>query len=226
MKSSLWPFICLGLSTAAANAVTLTLTNAIGGVSNGTVFTVGLAATQPQPGNNWPANEPPAAAIDGSFGFAGSTKYLNFFQTNTGIIVTPDASSSNLAVDTLTFWTANDAVGRDPTSYILYGSTAVLSTSTPGTTYPIGSMVQIGSGTLSFTDTRLSGPTSEVNFVNDTAYASYLLVFPTVKSAIYDGTNNSMQVGEIIFDGHVVPEPGSAVLALAGAAVLYRRRRN
>jgi hypothetical protein len=203
------------------------MTNAIGGVSNGTVFTVGTVGTQPQPGNNWPAAEPPAAAIDGIFGnVAGSTKYLNFFQTNTGIIVTPNASSSNLAVDTLTFWTANDTVGRDPTSFILYGSTAVLSTSTPGTTYNISSLVQIGSGALSLTDVRLSGPTSEVNFVNDKAYASYLLVFPTVKFQGYDGTNNSMQIGEVIFDGHTaIPEPGSVALLLVGAAALSRRRR-
>jgi hypothetical protein len=129
-------------------------------------------------------------------------------------------------VDTLTFWTANDTVGRDPTSYILYGSTVPLSVSTPGTTYAIPPLVVIGSGALSLTDSRLSGPTSEVNFVNDTAYASYLLIFPTVKFQGYDGTNNSMQIGEIIFDGHpAIPEPGSALLLMAGAGVLARRRR-
>ncbi len=225
MKATSLVFCCLALSSSLAGAATFTMTNAIGGVSNGTVFTVGAVGTT-QPGNNWPGAEPPSAAVDGSFGAAGTTKYLNFFQTNTGIIVTPNASSSNLAVDTLTFWTANDAVGRDPTSYILYGSNTVLSTSTVGTTYPIASMTVIGSGQLSLTDTRLSGPTSEVNFVNDAAYASYLIVFPTVKFQGYDGTNNSMQIGEIVFDGHLaVPEPGSGLLLLAGLVPLARRRR-
>ncbi|HEX2748166.1 MAG TPA: hypothetical protein VHM91_09235 [Verrucomicrobiales bacterium] len=228
MKALSLTFCCLALYSSFAGAATLTMTNAIGGVSNGTSFTVGTIGTQPQPGNNWPSAEPPGAAIDGIFGnVPGSTKYLNFFQTNTGLIVTPNASSSNLAIDTLTFWTANDTVGRDPTSFILYGSTTVLSTSTPGTAYPIASLTVIGSGALSLTDTRLSGPTSEVNFVNDKAYASYLLVFPTVKFQGYDGTNNSMQIGEIIFDGHLaIPEPGSAMLLLAGLVPLARRRRS
>jgi hypothetical protein len=222
MKPSLLSALLLAFLAPGAAAVTMTMTNAIGGVSDGTNFTVGTAGTQPQPGNNWPANEPPSAAIDNLV----ATKYLNFFQLNTGLIVTPDVSSAPLAVDTLTFFTANDAIGRDPTSYILYGSTVALSTSAPGTTYSIGSLVEIGSGILSFPDTRLTGPTSEVNFINETAYASYLLVFPTVKSLIYDGTNNSMQVADVVFDGHTpIPEPGSALLlALTGAAVLRRRR--
>jgi hypothetical protein len=59
-------------------------------------------------------------------------------------------------------------------------------------------------------------------FANTTAYASYVLTFPTVRNS---ATANSMQVGEITFDG-VVPEPGTTALT-GGVALLglVRRRR-
>jgi hypothetical protein len=230
MNRILFSAITLCLSAATTQAVTMTMTNALGGVSGGGSFTIGQAGFA-QPANNWPDNEHPGLAIDGLMG-VGGTKYLNFNQTNTGLIVTPDPGSAGLALDGLSFWTANDSPGRDPTSYEVYGSTTTLSDSTPNTVYPIGSMILLGSGPLSLpgsfpgTDGRDSGPVSPISFTNETAYASYLIVFPTVKSAGYDAENNSMQIGEIIFNGHTpIPEPGVTLLALAGVAGLVRPRR-
>jgi hypothetical protein len=225
MKKLLLATLSFCLSAVCAHAVTMTMTNALGGQSNGTNFLIGQAGTA-QPGNNWPGGEIPGMAIDGLFG-PGGTKYLNFGQTNTGLIVTPDVGSAGLALDGMSFYTANDTIGRDPTSYLVYGSTTALSDGTPGASYAISSLVLLGSGVVTLTDTRDFGPDAPVSWSNETAYASYLVVFPTVKSPIYDGGNNSMQIGEILFNGHTpIPEPGTALLGLAaGAVVLSRRRR-
>ena len=225
MKKLLLSTFALCACASVAHAAVMTMTNALGGVSGAGNFTIGTAGFG-QPANNWPGGEHPGLAIDGSFG-PGGTKYLNFNQTNTGLIVTPDGGSAAFALDGLSFWTANDSPGRDATSYQVWGSLTTLSDSTPGTNYSLGSMTLISSGALALPDTRDVGPTSPVSFSNETAYASYLIVFPTVKSPGYDPENNSMQIGEILFNGHTpIPEPGSALLAAAaGLMVLVRRRR-
>lgn len=224
MIKKLLTTLTLCLTTAVAPAAVMTMTNALGGVSGGGNFTIGTAGFS-QPANNWPGGEHPGLAIDGSFG-PGGTKYLNFNQTNTGLIVTPDGGSAAFALDGLSFWTANDSPGRDATSYQVWGSTTTLSNSTPGTAYSLGAMTLLSSGPLSLSNNRNSGPESPVSFSNETAYASYLIVFPTVKSPGYDPENNSMQIGEILFNGHTpIPEPGSAVLLACGIAGLLRRRR-
>jgi hypothetical protein len=88
----------------------------------------------------------------------------------------------------------------------------------------------------------LADNSSSVNFDNDAAFSSYLVVFPTLKDA---GSANSMQVADVqlfdaagtgIFapgdtilgvqvDGALVPEPSTGLLALVGLAGLLRRRR-
>lgn len=223
MQTKLKTILLLGLSAVGAQAATMTMTNALGGVSNGTNFSIGTVGFG-QPVNNWPGGENPGLAIDGLFG-PGGTKYLNFDQVNTGLIVTPDAGSAAFALDGLSFYTANDTVGRDPTSYQVWGSATTLSDSTPGTNYALAGMTLLSSGLLTLSNTRDFGPDSPVSFTNETAYASYLIVFPTVKSPGYDPDNNSMQIGEILFNGHAVPEPGSTVLLAAGLCLLGRRRR-
>ena len=220
--------LSLILSTSVSQAVPMTMTNALGGVSSGGNFTIGavwsgVAVAQE---NTWPASESPAKAIDGSFGTGGS-KYLNFNQINTGIIVTPVAGSAALALDGLSFYTAEGVLGRDPSSYQVYGSTTVLANSTPATLYPLAGMTLLSSGSLNLPDTRNTGPVAVLSFTNNTAYASYLIVFPTVKSSIYNvGSTNSMQIAEILFNGHIVVSTtadtgaGSLRAALATAASL------
>jgi hypothetical protein len=210
------------LSFAGAQAATMTMTNALGGVSNGTNFVIGTAGFA-QPANNWPNAESPNLAIDGLVG----TKYLNFNQLNTGLIVTPDVGSASMALDGLAFYTANDSPGRDATTYLVYGSPTTLSNSTPGTNYAIAGLTLLSSGPLSLSNARDSGPQSPVSWSNETSFASYLIVFPTVKSGGYDPENNSMQIAEITFNGHApVPEPTTGLLVgLLGAAGMMRRRR-
>jgi hypothetical protein len=183
--------------------------------------------------NNWPGGEPPSAAIDGA-----GQKYLNFGKENTGIVVTPTAGG---APTSLTYWAANDSPNRDPASFWLGGTNGDPIT---------GDYTFIAGGLLALPDTRNQGGTAElladnsssVNFDNDAAFSSYLVVFPTLKDA---GSANSMQVADVqlfdaagtgIFapgdtilgvqvDGALVPEPSTGLLALVGLAGLLRRRR-
>jgi len=143
----------------------------------------------PQPSaSSSPGNEQAFHGIDGNF----STKYLNFAKLNTGFIVTP--SSGDSVVRSISLATANDAIPRDPSSYILYGTNdAILSTD-----HSLGNSedwTEIASGDLSLPDSR-NTPGTVVNFPNARAYSSYRLVFPTVKDA---GSANSMQIAEVQF---------------------------
>ncbi|MHC4726596.1 MAG: DUF1349 domain-containing protein [Planctomycetota bacterium] len=134
---------------------------------------------------DWPGNEHPALAIDDDT----STKYLHFKgeEQPTGIKVTPSAKQ---VVTGITFTTANDAVERDPTSFELYGSNEGID----------GPYELIASGEIvDFNDPNTASPrftknATPITFDNDTAYAHYQILFPTVRDA---ASANSMQIAEI-----------------------------
>jgi uncharacterized protein (TIGR03382 family) len=204
----------LAALAASANAAVISMTNAIGGAVVGTNFVVGVAATAAGV-NNWPAGEPPAAAIDGNT----ATKYLNFAELNTGIIVTPASGSGPLRA--ITFTTANDSPNRDPLTFTIYGSAVALAGAGP---FNLSSMATLASGITGLaTDPGRFTAGAAQNVPNDTAFASYVVIFPTVRDT---ATANSMQVSEIAFDTTAIPEPSA--LGLGGLALLglLRRRRN
>lgn len=144
-----------------------------------------------------PDAEQVANAIDNT-----TSKYLNFGTDNdqnapfvgpVGLVVTPSAGST--VVTGLRFYTANDAVERDPVDYLLEGSN-------DGANF-----TQIASGALSLPDARNASaleldpttqPNQEVLFSNSAGYTSYKLTFQSVKN---NATANSMQIGEIEFLG-------------------------
>jgi len=177
----------------------------IGGILNDTDFVEGFASGAAG-GNNWPNAEPPEELIDGSYG-GGGAKYLNFFELNTGVIITP--ASGATVINRMTFWTANDAEPRDPSSYELYGTNKAIVKGGPGTSYPKNAFALISEGTLELPSERAAtptpigeapfttGPLQTVDFANTKSYTSYMLIFPTVKDA---ASANSMQVSEVAFE--------------------------
>lgn len=137
-------------------------------------------------GNNGdpPANEGVINAIDDT-----TQKYLNFKDLGSGFTVTPAVGPK--VVTALRFYTANDAIERDPASYLFEGSN-------DGTNY-----ITIASGSLDLPLGRNQGGlpldpvaqfTQTVQFPSSTAYATYRVTFPTLRNA---AAQNSMQIGEV-----------------------------
>lgn len=131
-----------------------------------------------------PVSEGVDKAIDGT-----TSKYLNFKDFGSGLIVTPLSGSS--AVVGLRIFTANDHPDRDPASYRLEGS------NDGGLTW-----TEIGTGGLDLPMGRNPAGQSvstaeyfqEVLIPNDDSYTSYRLTFPTLRDA---ATARGMQVGEV-----------------------------
>lgn len=202
----------------------------LGGRSDGTSFLVASAGTTPTNPNTYddnlyPPNESPDHVIDGV-----GQKYLNFAELNTGFLVTPSFGGAlNTVVTGITIWTANDAPERDPASYQLFGTNAPISGPGP---FLLTNFTLISAGPLIPPATRQPGGSSTllteasqtINFINTANYDSYLLLFPTVSN---EPAANSMQVGEVQFEGTVVPEPstlGLLGLSTIGLVALRRRR--
>ncbi len=196
----------------------------LGGMSDGTNFNIGIAGTAAGV-NNWPAAESPDHVIDGV-----GQKYLNFAKLNTGFIVTPSlGGADNTVVTSMTIWTSNDALERDPASFELYGTNVAVDTG--ATSFALSNFSLIASGPLTLPDLRQPGGAAALDpaasqtvfFLNSGDFDSYLVVFPTVKN---ETTANSMQVGEVQLTGTVVPEPSTlGLLGLATAGICAWRRR-
>lgn len=144
----------------------------------------------PSSNSSYPAGEAPSFAVDGTI-----AKYLNFGGPGSGIIVTPFFNAGSIA-DGLRLTTANDAEGRDPTSYELFGTndpilSADNSDGLGGENYTL-----ISSGALSLPSDR-DTVGDLVTFPNTDEYLSYKLVFPTNKG---DGL---FQIAEIELFGDV-----------------------
>lgn len=151
--------------------------------------------------------QPPYIALDG-YGATGESFY-NLFDNNTGskwcqgdwgegdkaenalwwVIF---KTSSPIAVSGYTFTTANDANGRDPKSWTLYGSN---SESVPGR--EDGSWVEIDSKTdQSFTTERFTDQHFDVGNSTGTAYKYFKVEITSVR----DG-GNMTQISEFKLDG-------------------------
>ena len=161
------------------------------------------------PDSNYPGAEAPGNILDGD----SNTKYLNFGGVNSGFIVTPAAGSSTVRGMEIT--TANDAPGRDPSSFRIYGTNDPIS-SADNSQGDAETWTLIDSGSLTLPEDRFTS-SGIIGIDNDTAYDTYKVVFDGL-----DG-DTLMQIGDFQF--HDVPEPSSAILTLLGALGLLRRRR-
>jgi hypothetical protein len=148
------------------------------------------------------------------------SKYLNFGEEKSGIIITN--AQGPVDVNYMRLTTANDAVERDPTSYVLYGTNDPIQSQSHSNGNGGENWTLISQGPLTLPDARFDGST--VVAVNSPAnYTSYKLIFPTVKNA---ATANSMQIADIQFSTQLIPEPSTlalVVLSLVCAAASRRR---
>jgi len=142
--------------------------------------------------NDWPAAETPPMAIDDNT----ATKYLHRKGGSqaTGFQVAPLVGSS--VVTGLTFTSANDDYGRDPTSFELYGSNA--SIDGPYTLIASGGIVDFSQATVW---PRYTKTTTPIEFANTVAYRYYQILFPTLRA----NNDGLMQIAEVEFLGTVAP---------------------
>jgi hypothetical protein len=203
----------------------------IGG--NSTTSTAGTANA-----GQYPAGEPPAAAIDGRYtnpygtGPTQGTKYLNFGTgggsgvstitkgVGAGYFVTPALGPS--IVTHVQIATANDSPARDPLTISLEGSNATGAALEQGSSWtPIQSSIDLGIGTDP--GRYILSPLIALNPVPTTQYTSYRVLVQTQR-----GSANSTQFGELTLHGIVIPEPSTIALAAAGLlglVVAVRRRK-
>lgn len=135
--------------------------------------------------SDYPDGEPPSALFDGASG----TKYLNFGQRNSGIIVTPGTLGQ---IRSFRITTANDAPERDPDLWEIYGTNSpILSLDdSAGDAEP---WTLLDSGAVALPTMRLTdGPVVPVN--TSSSFSSYRIVFPSLRDDI---AANSLQIGEL-----------------------------
>lgn len=197
-------------------------------IMGGFVPHTAIAVTDNPPGSqsSYPdPNEAPDKAIDGDLG----TKYLNFANTNSGLILSR-ADGLSTIVEQLTFTTGNDAPGRDPLQYDLYGTNDPITSAdnslgdsenwsliVAGASTGLEDLFDDGDGEEHRGETGLAQAVA-----NSTAYSAHRIVFSELRGGTGEGI---MQVGEVLFEGTVVPEPSSLLLALCGIAFCGTRRK-
>lgn len=128
-------------------------------------------------------SSPLAQTADKAFDGDINSKYLNFDRFNTGVTI---SLSQGKVVSGIQFTTAEDAVGRDPTSFVLYGSN------------DNAAWVKIDNQPIALSDYRQVS--SNVYTISNTnAYVYYKIEFPSIKDTTCGQDCNSMQIAEIVF---------------------------
>ncbi len=167
--------------------------------------------------SDWPANELPGNAIDNNV----STKYLHFkgdFQPNvgpTGFCVTPTIGPT--VVTGLTFTTANDYAGRDPTGFELSGSNETIDG--PYTRIAKRPIVDFAGP---YEWPRLTKNATPIQFSNKVAYRHYRVLFIDIRGPVGENVN-SMQIAEVELltgtEKAINPYPANGAIGVGAAGV-------
>lgn len=186
-------------------------------------FVIAIDENRNFPGNTNTGGEGPEAAFDGN----NATKWLSFGRAFTGLIVTPATAGS--VVTSMSFSTGGDAPERDPVTYQLYGTNSAVTSVNNGDglaeSWTLISTGATGIAPSSAAATGRNTTVAPVSFSNSTAYTSYKIVFPVLRSAnagVFDpvtlangATPNSVQLGEVrMFDAtstNIAATPTSVV---------------
>lgn len=148
-------------------------------------FIIGVDTDGMVSNSSYPGGEAPPNALDGDSG----TKYLNFGGPGSGFIVSPGLGSS--LVQSFVLTTANDAPGRDPAKWELYGTNDAIA-SADNSTGLAESWTLIDAGEVALPDDRFTvGPVVAVT--NMSLYTSYRMVYPELKG------DPLMQIADVAF---------------------------
>jgi len=174
---------------AACAAMSVASTSLAAPILQSTDFIIAIDADPPMlPVSEYPGTETPFEAFDDIV----DTKYLNFGERNSGVIVTPLGGPS--IIQSMILSTANDVVARDPATWKIWGTNDAIVTPDNAVGPNAENWTLISEGTVALPATRLT-PGPVLPFAtNMTSYASYRITFPTVKDFV---AANSMQVSEI-----------------------------
>ncbi len=173
-------------------------------------FIIAIDEDPASPQSDYPSGEAPLFALDNN----PNTKYLNFGGDAgpAGFIFTPSAGATT--IQSMMMNTANDAEGRDPATWIVFGTNDPISSVDNGDGN--GEMwTQIAAGDAMLPIDRFAaGPV--YSFPNSTAYTSYRVEFPTLR----DNNNGCcMQIGDVnIFES---TDASGAIVGLGDAALAY-----
>lgn len=138
-------------------------------------------------GGTSPAGETEINVIDNT-----TSKYFNWLDFDSGIIVTPAVGRT--VMKGLRLYTANDIPNRDPATYSFEGSNA--GSGGPWTLISQGPLALPAGRNPAGSPIALTQFHQEISFVNTIPYTSYRLKFPTIKAAAV-----GVQIGEVEFLG-------------------------
>jgi hypothetical protein len=170
--------------------------------------------------NDWPGAESPPNAIDNDI----TTKYLHFKGDTqpTGFQVTPSTAQS--IVVGLTFTTANDTPGRDPTAYELSGSN--VSIDGPYTLIATGEIVDFKQPAEW---PRRTKNTTPISVANTTKYDHYQLLFTAIRDRTAAGAD-MMQIAEVellvVQERAYNPVPANGVVNMAKTVIQWTAGEN
>lgn len=169
--------------------------------------------------SSYPDGENPTLALDGDV----NNKYLNRGGEDSGLILSR-ADNKPTVIESLTFTTGGDAPGRDPLSWDLYGTNDPI-TSLDNSRGLDENWTLVDSGVSGLEEDPGRNMTVGAQPVDGIeAYGAYRLVFTSLRGSPGE---RLMQVGDILIEGRIVPEPSSFVLLGVGAlaALTFSRRR-